>query len=291
MKTRRSITAEQFIKYVTKNHDWAATLHEPVEVKGCVKLEDHPIRCLSKLLYFSEPGISAQFIGCKHLEVAEGNFEGYVGFDYSDIKLIRDLKIFGLSPAGQCLSVKHCKQLKVFTGEYLGDVFCDGSGIEELKDVIVHGKATFRHCPIKIGRGTYHKEVIFNDALIEKIDVKNFILIPLPEENPDKKFPNTLRLEFDRCKNFKVLEGNFPNRSISASSSGLEELGIITGNFVIINVVNCENLKRCRPEHMTPSIKPRIWVADIKLAELETYAKAVEESRKKLRGEPNDLFI
>jgi hypothetical protein len=287
----KSITAQQFTDYVTADPDWAATLHEPLEVKGYVKLENHPIRCLSKLLYFTEPDISAEFYNCAHLEVAEGNFSAYAGFDFCGIRLIRDLNILGKADNGNCLSLKYCKLLKVFTGEYPGDVACDNSGVEELRNVIVHGKATFRKCPIEIAKGKFYDDVIFNGAAVKKIDVKNFILVPLLESNSEKALPNTRRLEFDRCKNLRVLEGNFPNRSISLTSSGVEELGIITGTFCIINVVNSTNLKRCRPEHMKPNFKARLWIEDIKMAELEAYAKEVEESRRKLRDNPDQLFI
>ena len=77
----------------------------------------------------------ASFWRCQNLKVAEGNFDGFVFFDNSNIEKIGDLKITKPDTKGRAASFLGCNNLKTAEGTFPGDIDFSYSGIENIGDL------------------------------------------------------------------------------------------------------------------------------------------------------------
>jgi hypothetical protein len=149
------ITAKEFLAMIDENPSGFEHWDTPLEVTEYVDCESSPITHLSKYLTFSgrnDAGDVANFGNCPNLQIATGNFEGYVCFSASNIKKIENLSIQQNNNGGMSAAFAGCKALEIATGNYAGFVSFAGSGIHSIQNLQIQGSAErlhaeFSNCP------------------------------------------------------------------------------------------------------------------------------------------------
>lgn len=130
----KSITSKEFKKQIDLDPAWASKLTEPVEITDYCNMVGSEITHLSGLLHFTGEdhlGNCADFSRCASLEIAEGNFSGYVSFHASKIQKISNLNC-GEDRTGNSASFSGCQSLKIAEGNFSGCVSFFWSGIEKI---------------------------------------------------------------------------------------------------------------------------------------------------------------
>lgn len=285
----RTITAEEFKNAVNDDPDWAAKLGEPVSIQGYVELNNSPIRYLSTLLHFEETDVSAEFVACQNLKVAEGHFAGYVGFDFCGIKKIGDLHVRGKTRDGCAASFGHCYQLEVAEGDYPGHVKFAESGVTRIGNLICRANsegmaADFRKCNLKTARGTYHGGVDFSWSDIQEIDPEHLVIV---------KQVIPPRAVFTHCNLLKVAQGKFPGAALF-TNSGVTRIGkiVLPDEDAMRNEIRacfwgCDRLKDCLPEHLADK---QIRFEPEKRAYLQAVVEKQARAREALKPENSMLL-
>lgn len=206
----KKITATEFRHAVALDPSWAVKLIEPVEIIGFCNMERSKITHLSPLLIFSgrdENGTSANFTGCKHLNTAEGCFNGNVVFSASGVSEIGDLVIRQPDTKGRAVSFRECRNLKVATGSYPGSVDFGDSGIERIGHLVIKlqdtrgAAATFEQCEaLRVAQGRFPGSVNFSKSGVDRIgDLR------IARSDSDG-----LAALFEDCAKLQVARGRFP---------------------------------------------------------------------------------
>jgi hypothetical protein len=119
----------------TADPAWASKLTEPTEVVGSFTMRGSWITHLSPLLHFNRgDGFGISFSQCKHLKVAEGNFDTIVEFETCGIEEIGNLQITP-DPGGHCATFYKCPKLRAAKGTFAGFVNFTLCGIKEADEL------------------------------------------------------------------------------------------------------------------------------------------------------------
>lgn len=216
------ITAEEFKTRTERNPNWCSKITEPIEVTEYVTMIGSNIQSLSPLLTFTGKDANkhtANFLGCQQLKIAEGTFQGFVGFANSGIEKIGDLKINYHDVRGAAASFFMCEHLKIAEGSFPGYVTFQSSGIQEIgilhiaKTDHVGDAANFKECKsLRIAKGDYPGHVDFDES-----NVTTAIHLKIHQPN----LAGTA-ISFYRCLNLRKIRGEF-NGVIIADDFLIEE--------------------------------------------------------------------
>ena len=173
------LTYKKFYSLIKEDPSWASRLTEPIEVIEYCAMENINITHLSPLLYFTGKNHKnevATFAFCYKLKVAEGNFDGFVNFEFSRIEKIGDLNITQASTEGNAVDFNNCPFLRIATGTYPGLVCFGTTGIEKIENLFIkspniYGIAALFYdcCNLRVARGNFPGDVDFSSCGIEAI--------------------------------------------------------------------------------------------------------------------------